>query len=340
MKKSITITDDQVTDTLRRLHSKGSMLEYFLAMQGLQVPSLDSNGIRRATEMAEKPPKFKEAVTEEAAEALINLADMHLKMALDEQKREAIFGEEVISDLALSQAIEDISLAVHTVGFSEMIQRMNYDLLGYMIKVIPEIRSREIAEMEKMLELKKSYLLPHILSAKASSKSKYGGYDYAPVEKEIEEFINVFFPQGSLSFFSRAAPIGILRKIVLGWTSEELPIKGPPRDGVAFEYWCATELERMGWTCSVSKASGDQGVDIIASKSGLIVAIQCKRFMTPIGNKAVQEVHAGMKHYNANCAVVLGSGGFTKSARELALTTGVQLIDAENLVSFNELLLS
>jgi hypothetical protein len=110
-----------------------------------------------------------------------------------------------------------------------------------------------------------------------------------------------------------------------------------PEDGIEFEYWCANELKNQGWDTQVSKASGDQGIDIIAKRDGLSVAVQCKRYNQPIGNKAVQEIFAARQFVRAKHACVIGTGGFTKSAKELAGATEVFLFEAEGgLQNFSE----
>jgi restriction system protein len=72
-------------------------------------------------------------------------------------------------------------------------------------------------------------------------------------------------------------------------------------------------------------------------KDGILVAIQCKRYAQPIGNKSVQEAYTGATHYRADRAVVIGTGGYTRAAIELADNTGVVLIDAENIAAFTAL---
>ena len=109
-------------------------------------------------------------------------------------------------------------------------------------------------------------------------------------------------------------------------------------DGVQFEQHCKKILIDAGWEVEDTPTTGDQGVDLIASIEDLRVCIQCKCFEKPVGNKAVQEVAAGMIHWNGTHAVVVGKSGFTKSAQKLAesnkviLTSDNELEDLENLV--------
>ena len=96
--------------------------------------------------------------------------------------------------------------------------------------------------------------------------------------------------------------------------------------GVEFEHYCADELRSTGWAATVTKASGDQGVDIIATRGGAKVVIQCKRYAKPVGNKAVQEAIAACAFEDGTHAVVVSTASFTTSARTLASKTGVILI--------------
>ena len=96
--------------------------------------------------------------------------------------------------------------------------------------------------------------------------------------------------------------------------------------GATFEHACAATLEAAGWDCLVVGTSGDQGVDVVARRGQMAVAIQCKDWSRPVGNSAVQEVYAGMVVYDCTTGVVVAGNGFTKSAVELADKTGVLLV--------------
>lgn len=96
--------------------------------------------------------------------------------------------------------------------------------------------------------------------------------------------------------------------------------------GTEFEIFCANLLKRNGYiNVSGTKASGDQGIDILAQKDGVRYGIQCKCFSGNVGNSAVQEAYAGKTFYNCHVAVVLTNRQFTESAVELANKNGVLL---------------
>lgn len=99
-------------------------------------------------------------------------------------------------------------------------------------------------------------------------------------------------------------------------------------DGHEFEYFCADLLRKDGFSeVSVTKGSGDQGVDILATKGGIRYAIQCKNYASALGNTPVQEVNAGKTFYNCHVGVVMTNSTFTAGAKTLAQATGVLLWD-------------
>jgi restriction system protein len=106
----------------------------------------------------------------------------------------------------------------------------------------------------------------------------------------------------------------------------------------AFERWCATELEKCGWIASVTKASGDQGADVLAQKEDKSIILQCKLYSSPVGNRAVQEAFSAQRHYAAHRSAVVSNASYTKSAQELARTTRVLLLHFSDLGRLDSLL--
>lgn len=98
-----------------------------------------------------------------------------------------------------------------------------------------------------------------------------------------------------------------------------------------FEHWCAERLSSYGWDATVSGKTGDQGADVIATRDGEKLVIQCKRYSKPVGNSAVQEIVASIAYYRADRGAVVSSSGFTTAAQTLARANGILLIDAASL---------
>ncbi len=97
------------------------------------------------------------------------------------------------------------------------------------------------------------------------------------------------------------------------------------KTGEDFEQYIATLLSNAGFNIKNTPRSGDQGVDLIASKGSYTFVIQCKYFSKPVGNKAVQEIIAGKVYYNCPNGVVVTNNNYTASARKLASNADIIL---------------
>ena len=98
--------------------------------------------------------------------------------------------------------------------------------------------------------------------------------------------------------------------------------------GIEFEKFLCNHINKQdGMHCEMTKASGDQGVDLVVEVGGKKVAIQCKLYAEPVGNDSVQQVVAGRIVYKCDEAMVVTNSTFTKSAEELAAATNVHLVN-------------
>jgi hypothetical protein len=94
-----------------------------------------------------------------------------------------------------------------------------------------------------------------------------------------------------------------------------------------FERHVAATYAALGYSVSVTRRVGDQGIDVLAERGGERLGIQCKRTTEPASNGAIQEVYAGKAHYHCTAAAVISLGGFTRPAQALAKSTAVELVD-------------
>lgn len=108
-------------------------------------------------------------------------------------------------------------------------------------------------------------------------------------------------------------------------------IVGPGMDPLDYEQHCAAELRHDGWRADTTIGSGDQGADIIATRRGLRMVVQCKLYSRTVGNEAVQQVSAARAHYGAAVAVVVSNAPYTRAAQQLARTNGVWLLHHDEL---------
>lgn len=103
-------------------------------------------------------------------------------------------------------------------------------------------------------------------------------------------------------------------------------------DGFDFEKYSKELLSANGFNkITVTKSSNDFGADVIAYKDNVKYAIQCKKYSSPVGISAVQEIIASKTMNDCHVAVVLTNNTFTRSSKELADKNNVLLWDRTEL---------
>lgn len=330
------VTDEMVSATIDACYGSGVRYALLYAnMGGYMSEIVASETLVDFIRIINADPDFTEEGIEYAVDRLYSGMDILLATG-----DTFIYGVRGERNQHLRPTINAVSREASISGFKALCAGIGFDLVDFLINSTIERRSDDLRRVREKLDEKQEYLKPLLRRALQKGKTKYGDLDATEFNKELGEFINHFFPEDEMRFFYHFQPMDAAINHVGPWftewlsggTSVDIPI-----DGVDFEHWCAEQLTRQGWICTVSKASGDQGIDIEAHYEGRTVAIQCKRYHQPIGNKAVQEVYAGMVHYQAHAACVIGTGGFTKSAVELARNTGVILLEAEHIHEFSNL---
>lgn len=100
-------------------------------------------------------------------------------------------------------------------------------------------------------------------------------------------------------------------------------------DGYQFEEFVYVLFSKLGYVTKITKASGDQGVDVIAEKGTMKIAIQAKCYSGSVSNSSVQQIVAGARHYNCNKKMVVTNSRFTQSAIKLAHSNNVVLWDRD-----------
>ena len=252
--------------------------------------------------------------------------------------------ERVIETALASEAVEQISTHskeeirryLASVPFTVAMREKHADTLGQMaLEKALRDRAEDLLLIERELVGAQEALEPALRKSLRRRVDEFGDEDLTSFYKVVFALCERRFPRCKMNFFVGLYPILVVAGNVWPWFSGGSLKSAAPQDGLAFEHWCASKLKEMGWRADVSKAAGDQGVDIEAEKRGVRVAIQCKRYTSAIGNKAVQEACTGAQNTQAHFACVLGTGGFTRSANELAEGTGVVLLDASQIGDFD-----
>lgn len=101
--------------------------------------------------------------------------------------------------------------------------------------------------------------------------------------------------------------------------------------GLDFEHYVAEIMRYQGYSTSVTRSSGDLGIDVIAKQGRTRYAVQVKRYKGPVSRHAVSDAVAGKFHYRCNQAMVVTNSTFTTGAKTLANSTQCLLIDRTQL---------
>lgn len=173
---------------------------------------------------------------------------------------------------------------------------------------------------------------------RAIKRNDYGAIEENRTGEALLEFFSSIDLNANYIEYSEAIEI-VFEQIELrvqqdrmaGFDASNLPF-----DGHAFEKWVAEGLTGFGWEADVTAGSGDQGIDVIATKNGKRIGLQCKLYSQAIGNKAVQEAHSGKTYYNLDAAGVMTNSSFTSSANDLASVTGIFLLSHHDIPNLYE----
>lgn len=107
-------------------------------------------------------------------------------------------------------------------------------------------------------------------------------------------------------------------------------------EGFTFEHFLEQLFTNMGYQATVTKATGDQGADLVISRYNKKTVVQAKCYSDVVGNKSVQEVVGSKSFYGCESAMVITNNYFTPSAVELAKINNVKLVDRDALIELLE----
>lgn len=105
-------------------------------------------------------------------------------------------------------------------------------------------------------------------------------------------------------------------------------------DGFQFEAFLVEIFQTIGFDVRETKKTADQGADLFVTRFGKNMVIQAKNYTGSVGNSAVQQAISAKAFYGCDEAMVVTNSYYTKSAKDLATTAGVRLVDREGLQSY------
>ena len=103
-------------------------------------------------------------------------------------------------------------------------------------------------------------------------------------------------------------------------------------DGYTFESFLKYLFGNMGYFAQNTPLSNDQGADLILTKDSEHIVVQAKRSKNKIGNKAVQEITASIKHYKVERGIVVTNNEFSDQAIVLAHSNDIELMNRDRLI--------
>jgi restriction system protein len=105
-----------------------------------------------------------------------------------------------------------------------------------------------------------------------------------------------------------------------------------------FEWLVGEAYRRQGYAVEEFLGGGaDGGVDLILRKNGATWFVQCKQWRTQaVGAPIIREIFGLVTHHQANGAIVITSGRFTREACAFAEGKTLELIDGPELLALVE----
>ncbi len=110
-------------------------------------------------------------------------------------------------------------------------------------------------------------------------------------------------------------------------------------DPIQFEKIIFALFKRMGYDVLLTKASRDEGIDLILSKNGKKSVVQCKRYSGTVGQPIARDLYGSMIHNRAEDAYLITTGVFSLPAQTWASGKPIHLVDGKMLVEWLETIL-
>lgn len=104
-------------------------------------------------------------------------------------------------------------------------------------------------------------------------------------------------------------------------------------NGREFEEFITNLFIKRGYKTTLTQISGDYGIDVIVIDDFIRIGIQTKCYTQKVGNSAIQEAIAGLKHYNLDKAMVITNNFYTPAAIQLARENNVIIWDRNKLIA-------
>jgi Holliday junction DNA helicase RuvB len=101
---------------------------------------------------------------------------------------------------------------------------------------------------------------------------------------------------------------------------------------VTFKEFTASLFRETGYTVEITPGTSDNGIDLLLRKNNQLIAVQCKRWNTPIREPIIRDFYSALMSSGAQSGYVVTTSTFTSNAYSFAEGKPIQLVDLEALV--------
>jgi hypothetical protein len=102
--------------------------------------------------------------------------------------------------------------------------------------------------------------------------------------------------------------------------------------GLDFERELGELYGCLGYRVTLTKATGDGGVDLILERESETIVVQCKQHSKPAGPAVIRDLYGTMIHRRASSAIVACTSGFSNEARTFARGKPLRLIGLDEII--------
>ncbi len=108
--------------------------------------------------------------------------------------------------------------------------------------------------------------------------------------------------------------------------------------GIQFETEIASLFEKLGYEVTLTRGSGDEGVDLYLNKNDKISVVQCKAHKKPVAPSVVRDLYGTMLHNRADEAILVTLAGFTLGVKNFVEGKPIELMSLSDIIKLqNEL---
>lgn len=104
--------------------------------------------------------------------------------------------------------------------------------------------------------------------------------------------------------------------------------------GVQFEKELAELFKLANYNVSLTKSSGDRGIDIILTYDSQITIVQCKAHKNQVGPAIAREIFGALIDSKSDSAILAATNGFSKGVYEFCKDKNIDLWDINRIIEF------